>query len=389
MPSRVKKRQELAWWGGVVIWLCAVLFWHPAPTVSYDEAPSATTTARGFSIFFDLVATEAAGAIRVLEPPDELPEDVGVLALLSPSEPVSKKHKEQMIDWAVKRSGTLIIGHPILGEDKLPIDSFKGPFEERACPRVTLAQEVQAELDYTPVHRSDETRAVPTFTHPISSVFDTQACDASAMLINETNEVIVTSRTAGEAKIIEISDVSLLKNASTGWKTTHLFAAALIDEAGRSTRWAFDESHEGIHPKPRFVSMLGATKYRPIFLQIALLVLFGYWWKTYRIGRTLPKEEGRSPRDVAGAAQNTGNFYLRAGKSRWALARSYEHLKLVLKDKGAGADPDTKAQAEDALKTAESELRTNIDDMDRHFQLMRRIAYFQRKLTHRSKGKRR
>lgn len=384
MAERTQKRHELAWWAGVAVWLCAVLFWHPAPTVSYTDAPSATTTPRGFSIFYELAARETAGAMRTLKPPQELPEDMRVFAVLSPSKPVPRQHREQMIEWASERGATLIVGHPILGEDKAPIEHFAPSLRDVSCPRVSLEEAIQAELEYIPV---DETRPVPPFTHPVSAVFDMTTCEASAMLITETNEVVAVSYTLGDAQIIEISDTSLLSNAPLGWKRSHLFAAALLDEAGRSTRWAFDESHEGILPEPRFISMLGATKYRSISLQIALLVLFGYWWKTFRIGRPLPIEESGSPRDVASAAQNTGDFYLRAGKSRWALARTYEHLKLVLREKGA--DPETKSQAEDALKIAENELRSNVDDLDRHFQLMRRIAYLERKLSYRNKGKKR
>ena len=92
-------------------------------------------------------------------------------------------------------------------------------------------------------------------------------------------------------------------------------------------------------------------------------------------------------REVTTLARDVGDFYMRAGKSTWALARSLEFLKLTLK--GRGVDGDTRKQAETVIRQAEKELERGEEDLEKHAFLIKKMAECQRMLARSSKGKRR
>jgi hypothetical protein len=160
----------------------------------------------------------------------------------------------------------------------------------------------------------------------------------------------------------------------------------LIDEVGRDEVWAFDEAHEGIEPEPSLISFLGSGRWRSVALQILLLGLFFYWWRSTRIGRPAVAPPREEVREVTTMARDIGDFYFRAGESRWALSRTLEQLRLSLKERGAASEERARATA--LVHEAEQELNRGTAGVERHAVLIRKMALSQRMMAE-SKGKKR
>jgi hypothetical protein len=159
----------------------------------------------------------------------------------------------------------------------------------------------------------------------------------------------------------------------------------LIEQFGKGRIWAFDEAYEGIQPSPKFVQLVGASKWRPVFLQIVLMLLLGYWQRSTSFGRRVKGASRRDVREVTTQARDTGDFYFRAQKSRFALSRSLEYLRWQTKMQGA--DADAKKAAIELVKTGETELEGGENNVDRHAFLVRKMALAGKALESSSKGK--
>jgi hypothetical protein len=208
---------------------------------------------------------------------------------------------------------------------------------------------------------------------------------AEALVIGEDGGPAVSFERYGAGTLIQIADSGLLDNRSLGWKQTHIFAAALLDEVGRDRVWAFDESHEGVEPEPSLISYLGSGRWRAVVLQVMLLLLFLYWWSTSRIGRPAAAPTSVDVREVTTLARDVGDFYFRAHKSAWALSRTLELFRIALRGRGF-AGPE-REEAEDLAQQAQAELESGSDNAEKHVSLIRKMAQSQRRLARSSKGK--
>jgi hypothetical protein len=369
-PKRDKRplRAEHAFFAAWVLWLAAVLFWHPEPVVTFADAPSARKAQDGFSLFYELVATQTKGARRVLSAPDDFPKDVGVLVLLSPREAIPSGDIDDLLSW-VEQGGTLILGYPLSVRSGGDVEVAQAGL--LGCGLLELGEAQLSTLSYT--GSSDEmSRKVPPFQYPVETLLNLESCEGVMLLGDETNEAVAAFESRGNGTVIEIADAELLSNAGIGWKSTHLWAAALMDEGGREKVWAFDESYHGIKPEPQIVRLLGAGNLRLVFLHVVLLLLVGYWWRSRGLGPALPREKRVPAREVATLIDDLGAFYLRAGKSLWALDRSVEHLRSRLKERGTSSQ--ARAAAEEALAQARQALRSGNNDMTAHLPLLVDLA---------------
>lgn len=366
--GRFKLTAEHLFFAGWVLWLAALLWWRPEPVITFADAPSAKTTQAGYSLFYELVATQSQGARRVLSAPDDFPQDVGVLVLLSPREAVPQRDIEELLDW-VKQGHTLIVGYP------LKIKSAAGTEPAEAgllgCSLVSLGEAALSNLAYTG-SAQEASRQVPSFPFSVVSVFDVDSCDAVSLLSDETNDPVAVRGPLEEGVLIELANADLLSNSAIGWKTTHLWAAALMDEGGRDKVWAFDETYHGIKPEPQLVRLLGAGRWRNVFLNVVLLLLVGYWWRSRRLGVTLPRTYRVVAREVATLIDDIGAFYLRSGKSLWALDRSVEHLSRSLKERGT--NPKARAEAEEIVAQARTALQAGGNHLSEHLPLLVALA---------------
>jgi len=360
------------------------VLWRPEPPVSYLDVPSASPEPPGFAVFHDMVERQAAGARRVLGRASMMPESVGVLVVLSPTGRVPEAHREEMLEWASSGGGTLVIGYPILGEDGERISSF---VEDATWPISTWAEsgdKYDAELTYIP-GAADPPREVPRFGHVMRGEMELAEFGAEALVAGDGGEPVVSFERYGAGTLIQIADSGLLDNRSLGWKQTHLFAAALLDEVGRDEVWAFDESHEGVEAEPSLITYLGSGRWRAVVLQVMLLLLFLYWWSTSRIGRPAAAPSRVDVREVTTLARDVGDFYFRAHKSAWALSRTLELFGIALKGRGI-AGPERDAAAELA-RQAQVELESGAANAEKHASLIRKMAQSQRRLARSSKGK--
>jgi hypothetical protein len=378
------RRAEICWWLGVAAWVALAALWRPEPPLSYLEAPSASTRPDGYAVFHDMVARNAAGVRRLLGSVSQVGDDVGVLVVLSPSLGIDDRDREEMLDWASSTGGTLIVGHPISDEKGNPVARFsdEGFMElssRKESPPATAA------LSYLP-RRTETPRDVPGFGLEIAGEITLSETGAEAMVTDVDGRVIVSAETYGSGTVIQLADATMLDNTALGFKRAHLFAAALIDEAGQKKAWAFDEAHEGIEPEPSLIAVLGSGPWRGVLVQVLLLGLFVYWWAAARLARPVPAPPSRQAREVTTLARDVGDFYLRAGRSEWALSRVLEHLRRAMKGRGRGEE---RQAAEDVAAEAARELDAGGRSAERHVYLIRKMAICQRMLAESSKGKKR
>ncbi len=364
-------RAEHLWWLGIVLWGAAVIFWTPVARPTLVDAPSASPYPPGHAVFYELVKSEAKGARRLLEGPSNLPPEVGALAVLAPRQSLPPQDREEMLTWVDETGGTLIIGHPILDGERESLDQFSADQSSPLCPLRFLEEGRPSSLDCVGSPELQK-REVPTFNHELRRIIDADECEPVILLMNELNEAVATVESCGSGRVIQLVQADLLDNEAIATKHTHLFAAALIDEVGRDKEWAFDEAHEGVRPEPKLIEVVGASDYRPLFLQALLLLLLIYWRATARLGIPRASRDNGGVREVATAARDMGDFYLRAGKSRWALSRSLEYLKLAAKQRGAASE--AKKKAVELSAQAEAELNKEIDHVDKHAWIIRKIA---------------
>jgi hypothetical protein len=383
MSRRV--RAEHLWWLGVAAWVALVVLWRPDPPLSMLDAPSSSPRPAGYAILHDLLARETAGVTRVLGRASQIPDEVGVLLVLSPREPVPAAHRREMMEWVDSAGKTLIVGHPVLGDEGDRLASF---LEDGLWPVSEWSSLVEArriEVGYVP-SKPESAREVPGFSHTFRGEMTLSEWTAEGLLLGADGEVLATVETYGSGTLIQLAEADLLDNRSLGWKRAHLFAAALIDEVGREEVWAFDEAHEGIEPEPSLVAFLGSGRWRAVALQVLLLGIFFYWWRSTRIGRPAAAPPREEVREVTTMARDVGDFYFRAGESRWALGRTLEYLKLSLKERGAASAERARAMA--LAAEAEQELGRGTTGSERHAVLIRKLALSQKAMTE-SKGKKR
>ena len=383
MGSRSRKA-EIGWWLGLAAWVVLAALWEPEPPLSYLEAPSASTHQDGYAVFYDLVGRNTTGVRRLLGGVSQVGDDVGVLVVLSPSLGIDDRDREEMLDWASGTGGTLIIGHPIFDDKGNAVPRFSDEGFWEISEHQGSAEENGA-LNYLP-RRAETPRDVPAFELPVAGEMILSETGAEAMVSDAGGRTVVSTETYGAGTVIQLADATMLDNSALGYKRAHLFAAALIDEAGRQKAWAFDEAHEGIEPEPSLVAYLGSGPWRGVLLQVLLLALFVYWWASARLARPLPAPPSRRAREVTTLARDVGDFYLRAGRSEWALSRVLEHLRRSMKERGRGAE---RQAAEDAAAEAARELEAPAHNPDRHVYLIRKMAICQRMLAESSKGKKR
>jgi hypothetical protein len=378
-------RAEHFWWLGVAAWVALVVLWRPEPPLSMLDAPSSSPGPSGYGILHDLLVRETAGVARVLERASQLAEEVDVLLVLSPGEEVPESHRREMMDWAYQDGKTLIIGHPVIDEEGSRLTTFA---EEGAWPISEwshLTDTRNVTVSYV-AYNVTEPRDVPEFGHTFRGEMSLSDFGAEGLLLGDGGEVLATIEPYGGGTVIQLAEADLLDNRALGWKQTHLFAAALIDEVGRDKIWGFDEAHEGIEPEPSLISFLGAGRWRTVALQVLLLGLFFYWWRSTRLGRPATAPPREEVREVTTMARDIGDFYLRAGESRWALGRTLDYLRLALKERGAASEERARAAA--LMAEAEQELNRGTGGVERHAVLIRKMALSQKMMAE-SKGKRR
>ncbi len=372
----------------MVVWLLAALFWHPKPSVSFDDAPSASPRPVGFEVFYELVATEAVGVRRFLGRPSELPSDLEVMVLLSPSKTVPESHREEMLDWVREKGGTLVLGHPFLGpEAEERLSDFAAGEDHSLCTLVLGELEETIGLYYVPESGAsgEGPGALPPFMASIGNEIYADTCYGTLLLVDDKERIIAVLERYGEGTVIQLAEASILDNDALGRKRSHRFAAALIGRVGPSRVWVFNEAYEGIHPSPKFVQLVGASRWRPVFLQIVLMLILGYWQRTSSFGRRERALPTRDVREMATQARDIGDFYLRAQRSRYALSKSLEYLKMQTKMQGA--DREAKLTALRLINTAEQALETGENNMDKHVYLAKKMALAGQALLRSSKGK--
>lgn len=383
---RRRIRAEHVWWLGILGWGALAAFWWPEPPASYLEVPSADTNPSGFAIFHDMLGEQASGVRRVLSGSGMMADDVDVLLLLSPRKGMDESDREDTLDWVSSSGGVLVIGHPIKDEEGEPVTGFYGDGLWPISEWSRYAEPFGAELSYIP-YRTDPPRDVPPFSHMLRGEMELADFGAEGLLVGAEGEIAASVESYGSGIVIQLADARLLDNRSLGWKQSHIFAAALIDEVGRDKVWAFDESTEGIDTEPSLIVYLGSGRFRAVLLQVVLLMIVGYWWATSRLGRPRRAPSEVDVREVTTLARDVGDFYFRAGKGEWALSRSLEYFKLSLRERGVAGQ--LREEALGIAERAEEELSRGTHNPEKHAFLVRKMAACQRKLASTRKGKKR
>jgi hypothetical protein len=385
---RSPSRAEALWWLALVAWVALAALWRPDPPVSFLDAPSASPRPPGYAVFHDLLERHTAGVRRLLGRADQLPAEVGTLVVLSPSEPVPESHRAEMMDWVASSGGTLLVGHPLPGGDGAPVSAFhrEGMWPISEWRQFDRPRRIKA---YWPPSLSLEVdRIVPDLVHEYRGELSLSEYGAEALLVGENDEVLASLEGYGSGNVIQLAGADLLDNDSLGRKRTHSLAAALIDLSGADSQWAIDESHEGIESEPSLVRLIGSGRWRAVLLQVLLVGIFAYWWaSSRRLVRRRPARKNQGVREVSRLARDIGEFYLRAGRGRWALERSLERLRASLRDKRGAATGAARLEAEQAERLAAEELAAGRESVERCAAMVRSIALAEEKLMESTKGR--
>ncbi|MBN2714263.1 MAG: DUF4350 domain-containing protein [Deltaproteobacteria bacterium] len=324
-PGRPMTAAEKGWWLGLGLWLVVFAFWRPEPPPIYTQVPSVKKDPDGYRIFYEMVAKQGKSVSRSLRSPKHL-KNKDVLVLLRPSKGLDQQSREALMKWVSESGGTLVVGYPLWSPDGTLLES---PFLKEAHWNLSLWKEREAQLQevtYSPVN-VDAPREVAPFTMKLRGEMALGAGSSTALAYGDAKQVLASWDAYGAGQIIQLSDAALLSNESLGFKKSHIFAAALLDEIGRDKHWVFDESNEGVSIQPALAPLLGSGRFRAVFLQLLLFFLFWYWYKTRRLTRIHTPVMERDVREVTTLAADIGRFYFGARKSSWALSRYLEFFK--------------------------------------------------------------
>jgi hypothetical protein len=276
------------------------------------------------------------------------------------------------------------VGHPLISEGREQLTSLSADASWELSSWKPLAQARAVLLSYVPLAAESSVDSLQ-FGHSLSGEMQNSKQGGYPLLLSENGEVAATVDTYGRGTVIQLAASDILGNAALGWKQSHLFSAALIDEVGSDRKWAFDEAHEGIESNPRFMQLVASTRWRAVLLQVVLLLLLGYWWRATRLGKPVRIVQQRQIRAVTTQARDIGDFYRRSGMSRWALSKTLEYLKLALAERGK--DSEAQSRAEAVAGQAQEIVGTGGNDWDRDIPLSRALAAAQHELGQSSKGK--
>ncbi|HUT77135.1 MAG TPA: DUF4350 domain-containing protein, partial [Polyangia bacterium] len=374
----------------VLGWALLAALWRPDPPISFLEAPSASPEPPGHAVFHDLLARRTPGVRRLLGRASQLPQQVGVLVVLAPGEPVPASHRREMLEWAAEPGRVLVVGHPILDEERAWLDAFDDGADGDGWTALARWERFGARTSIdagwsTGFRPEAGLPAVQGFGHAYRGALEPVDSAAEPMLLGAGGEVLAAMQPHGEGWVVQLAAADLLDNRALGWKKTHEFAATLIEAVGTGTEWAIDESHEGIEQEPSLVRLIGSGPWRGVLLQVLLLGLFGYWWATARLGRPRAVPPAEHPHAATTLARDMGDFALRAQKSRWALERTLEHLRLVLGQRKV--ESTAREQAAQAAALAAREIESGQDHLERHARLMTKMAIAERRLLESGAGK--
>lgn len=369
------KKPERIWWAAVVFWGLALAFWQPKQPPLYTQVPSVAPYPQGYRIFYDLVERHTKSIKRTLQSSKHLKE-VDVLVVLNPSEGFDKRDREEVMDWVKDRGGTLLVGYPIVDEHGQWLPSIVDDSETWSLSTWNRSDSKLKEVSYVPV-LVEKWRKVEPFSAKFEGEMVLGEGSAKPLAVGDDGSYMATYDSYGTGQIIQLADARMLNNESMGFKKSHLFAAALIDEIGQDKRWVFDESHEGVSIQPSFTALLGSGPFRAIFLHLLLFFLFWYWYKSRRHVRVRMAPDLRKVREVTTMAADVGNFYFRAKKSHWALSRYLAYFKRKLQDANVS---HKEREAAMQLEQQAMSLNNASAKADAQLQMIRQLAQQGRKL---------
>ncbi|MBN2343107.1 MAG: DUF4350 domain-containing protein [Deltaproteobacteria bacterium] len=362
-------RSERGWWLIVGVWLLVLVFWRPEPPPLYTQVPSVTPEPHGFRIFYDLIEKEVSSVSRTLRGAAHLTNE-DVLVLLRPSEGLSDDERHDIMDWVSERGGTLVVAYPIWDDNG---KMLRNVFPENESWTISKWKDAEAslkEIEYLHVN-SENPREVESFTLKTQGHLELGEGASEVLASADDGTVLATLETFGTGAVVQIADSVMLNNQSIGFKKTHLFAAALIDEVGRTGTWVFDESHEGVSVQPALAPLIGTGPFRAVFLHLLLILIFWYWYMSRRLVRIERAPDERRVREVTTLAADIGSFYFRAKKGGWALSRYAQYFRRQLQGFHAGS---TKlADAEQLVRRAD-EMVAQGGEIEEQLQMVKTLA---------------
>jgi hypothetical protein len=362
-------RVERGFWVLVGVWLTVVIFWQPQPPPLYTSVPSVNKDPDGFRIFYEMVSKQAESVERTLRRP-ELLDRVEVLVLLSPSRGLDSEDRESLMRWVKSAGGTLVVGYPVWTREE---GLLKNVFPPKVHGDVSVWEAGEAAVQtvtYTSADL-DSPRDVDSFTMKLRGKMVLNDGPAQALALSGNGDVLVSDDVFGSGRIIQLADAALIGNEALGFKKSHLFAAALLDEIGRDRHWVFDESNEGVSIQPSLAPLLGAGSFRALFLYLMLFLIFWYWYKSRRHVRIQKPAMERDVREVTTLATDIGRFYFSARRTNWALSRylAYFNRRLQL----SNLSPAERAAVQETVKAAEV-VNQSGQSPDAQLQMIRKMA---------------
>lgn len=206
-----------------------------------------------------------------------VPDDVALVLLLGPSEPVRREEAAMLAEW-VQRGHTLVVASDRGLFDETLFATFGAKLESRG--RGTIEGTLSPAIGRPPLKDlSSGTGRALSLDGP------------AAVLVGDEQRAIAAVRRLGQGRVILSSAPDLFANVNLPAAQNDRFALNVLAEIPPGSVIAFDEFHHGEHVSPDLTGLLLRTSAgRAVAVAGALTFLY-LALRGRRFGRALPIEE--------------------------------------------------------------------------------------------------
>lgn len=333
-PSRKKRERRNAGWVWLLI-LCVLLslhLWFPEfGTGALNDSYSSSVS--GKKVFYLLMEKQATGAERNRVPINVALQSLDyadTLCILGPARYPSPLEWSSLLEW-VNEGGHLVISatpeNPEFKIDPVNISvSYLNETERENIPRAEKAKDEEKtgsiSLSLNNKHSLLETKATTVFADAPSLVWETNAqvkskSGQTLITAGETKQAVRLRHGFGEILVVASSEIFSNQSMVNGGSVA---AYRLIESAGNTDYVVIDESLNASGTS-KVVALLIDPTFRPLTIQLLIVLLVFGWWRSTRFGPILSSHI--LPRhNIVSHTDNVGNLHYKNGNGR-ALLYAY------------------------------------------------------------------
>lgn len=298
-------------WMAALLLLVLLHFWSPplGRGVSHD---SYSISAQGKKAFYYLARehswrtvarnTESlAQLVSSLEPPE-------TLCILGPARPPTSGEWRLILDW-VAEGGQLVYAARPAGEAARTIEPL--------------------DIEFAPLDTEDEDSAIVATDLLAGGDLlwqtDQEIVDPEGdVLVTYDGTVQAVARDYGEGRVVIVATDFIFSNLSLAHGDNGVLAFRLLEEAGDPFWVHFDESLN-MTGVPKVVGLLLDPLFRPLTVQLLLLLTVFGWWGSRRFGPLLPRAV-RARHNIVDHTDTMGTLYWKSGDGAGVLRLYYRQF---------------------------------------------------------------